>query len=104
MHIQIAIRVLGLLMMMFSITMLPPIFVSLIYQDGIQSIFLRAFAITFSVGFFLWLAFRRYDADMRIKDGFLITVLYYLALGIFGALPFVDDQGPNLGIPDGLFE
>ena len=97
-------RVLGILMMMFSITMLPPIIVSLVYQDGIETIFLRALAITFIVGFFLWLTFRRYNVDMRIKDGFLITVLYYLALGIFGALPFLDDQGPNLTIPDGLFE
>ena len=42
MHIQIAIRVLGILMMLFSITMIPPIIVSLIYQDGIEIIFLRA--------------------------------------------------------------
>ena len=104
MHIQIAIRVLGILMMLFSVTMLPPIIVSIIYQDGIETVFLRALAITFTVGFFFWLAFHRYDADMRIKDGFLITVLYYLALGVFGALPFVDYQGPNLSIPDGLFE
>ncbi len=104
MHIQIAIRVLGILMMLFSITMIPPIIVSLIYQDGIEIIFLRALAITFTAGFFLWLTCHRYDADLRIKDGFLITVLYYLALGIFGALPFVDDQGPDLSLPDGLFE
>ncbi|HCC46194.1 MAG TPA: potassium transporter, partial [Gammaproteobacteria bacterium] len=51
-----------------------------------------------------WLAFNRYNADVRIKDGFLITVLFYVALGIFGALPFVDDQGLNLTIPDGMFE
>ena len=82
MHIQIAIRVLGILMMLFSITMIPPIIVSLIYQDGIEIIFLRALAITFTAGFFLWLTCHRYDADLRIKDGFLITVLYYLALGI----------------------
>lgn len=104
MHIQIAIRVLGILMMLFSITMIPPIIVSLIYQDGIEIIFLRALAVTFTAGFFLWLTCHRYDADLRIKDGFLITVLYYLALGIFGALPFVDDQGPDLSLPDGLFE
>ena len=41
---------------------------------------------------------------MLFRSGFLITVLYYLALGIFGALPFVDDQGPDLSLPDGLFE
>jgi len=104
MHLQIAIRVLGILMMMFSITMLPPILVSIVFQDGVEAIFLRAFTVTFVIGFFLWLVFHRNDADMRIKDGFLVTVLYYLALGIFGALPFIDDRGLGLTYPDGLFE
>mgnify|MGYP001165499081 FL=1 len=104
MHIQIAFRVLGILMMMFSVTMLPPVIVSLLYDDGLEMVFIRALSITLAVGFFLWLAFNRYNADVRIKDGFLITVLFYVALGIFGALPFVDDQGLNLTIPDGMFE
>ena len=104
MHIQIAFRVLGILMMMFSITMLPPVLVSLLYDDGLEMVFIRALSITLAVGFFLWLAFNRYNADVRIKDGFLITVLFYVALGIFGALPFVDDQGLNLTVPDGMFE
>ena len=103
MHIQIAFRVLGILMMMFSVTMLPPVIVSLLYDDGLEMVFIRALSITLAVGFFLWLAFNRYNADVRIKDGFLITVLFYVALGIFGALPFVDDQGLNLTIPDGMF-
>ena len=104
MHIQIAFRVLGILMMMFSVTMLPPVIVSLLYDDGLEMVFIRALSITLAVGFFLWLAFNRYNADVRIKDGFLITVLFYVALGIFGALPFVDDQGLTLTIPDGMFE
>ena len=104
MHIQIALRVLGILMMMFSVTMLPPVIVSLIFQDGVEVVFLLAFTITFVVGLFLWLVFHRNDADMRIKDGFLVTVFYYLALGIFGALPFINEGGLGLSLPDALFE
>ena len=104
MHIQIAIRVLGSLLMMFSLTMLPPALVSFIYQDGATGIFTKSFAITFVVGFLLWLMFFRNQADMRIKDGFLVTVLFYIALGAFGALPFIDDQGLGLSVPDALFE
>jgi trk system potassium uptake protein len=103
-HIQIALRVLGILMMMFSVTMLPPVIVSLIFQDGVEVVFLLAFTITFVVGLFLWLVFHRNDADMRIKDGFLVTVFYYLALGIFGALPFINEGGLGLSLPDALFE
>ncbi len=104
MHIEIAIKVLGVLLMMFSATMLPPVAVSLLYEDNMQNIFLSAFAITFAVGFVLWLIFFRRKADMRIKDGFLITVFFYLALGGFGALPFLDERGLAMSIPDALFE
>jgi len=104
MHIQIAIRIVGILLMMFSLTMLPPVFVSLFYHDGMTGIFTKAFVITFVVGLFLWLMFFRNQADMRIKDGFLVTVLFYIALGAFGALPFIDEQGLGLSIPDALFE
>jgi Trk-type K+ transport system membrane component len=52
--------------------MLPPVFVSLAYQDGVASIFAKAFVVTFVVGFFLWLLFFKNQADMRIKDGFLV--------------------------------
>ena len=41
---------------------------------------------------------------MRIKDGFLVTVLFYIALGAFGALPFIDEHGLGLSVPDALFE
>ena len=104
MHIEIAIKVLGVLLMMFSATMLPPVVVSMIFQDNMHLIFLTAFAITFAVGFVLWIIFFRRRADMRIKDGFLITVFFYLALGVFGAFPFIDERGLGLSIPDALFE
>ena len=68
MHIQIAFRVLGILMMMFSITMLPPVLVSLLYDDGLEMVFIRALSITLAVGFFLWLAFNRYNADVIIDS------------------------------------
>ena len=104
MHIQITIKVLGILLMMFSVTMLPPILVSLIYSDGLQDVFIATFGITFAAGFVLWLLFFRNQADMRIKDGFLVTVFFYIALGAFGALPFADERGLGLPMPDALFE
>lgn len=104
MHIEIAIKVLGVLLMMFSATMLPPVVVSMLYEDNMQAIFFNAFIITFAIGFLLWIIFIGKKADMRIKDGFLITVFFYAALGIFGALPFIDERGLGMSIPDALFE
>jgi trk system potassium uptake protein len=104
MHLQIALRILGGLLMMFSVTMLPPLILSFAVADGVEKVFLNAFVITFVSGFVLWLLFRRFEAEMRIKDGFLITVMFYLALGSFGAIPFLDPAGTGLSIPDAFFE
>ena len=104
MHIQIAFRILGSLLMIFSLTMVPPWIFSYFYDDGVGSIFINAFAITFISGLVLYGLFRNYRAEMRIKDGFLITFLFYTALGTFGAIPFIQDAEIQLSVPDALFE
>ncbi len=104
MHLQIAIRILGSLLMMFSVTMLPPILFSRIFDDGIQGVFIQAFFITFISGLVLWLAFHRGRQELRTRDGFLVTVLFYLALGTFGAIPFFVAGGTGLSLPDSIFE
>ncbi|MEX2488842.1 MAG: TrkH family potassium uptake protein [Pseudomonadales bacterium] len=104
MHIRVALRILGNLLMMFSLTMLPPIIISVIFKEGLANIFLNAFTITFLSGAVLWLIFRGVKDELRIKDGFLVTFVFYLALGIFGAIPLIHPDGTDLGIPNGLFE
>ena len=104
MHIQIAFRVLGILLMIFSLTMLPPVFVSWIYDDGVGIIFINTFLFTLLTGFILWLFFRWDKTDMRIKDGFLVTFLFYVALGTVGAIPFAQEAGIALSWPNALFE
>ncbi|MBQ60942.1 MAG: potassium transporter [Gammaproteobacteria bacterium] len=104
MHVKAALRILGSLLMIFSITMLPPLFVSWIFEDGAASIFVDAFVYTVISGFIIWLTFRKHNDEMRTKDGFLITVFFYLALGIFGSIPFLEAGGVELDIPDALFE
>ncbi|MEX2326966.1 MAG: potassium transporter TrkG, partial [Pseudomonadales bacterium] len=104
MHIQIAFRILGILLMIFSGTMLPPILFSYGFDDGFSRGFIVSFAITFASGLLLWLLFRRFEGEMRIKDGFLVTFMFYLALGSFGALPFLQDTSFQLSFADALFE
>ena len=103
MHLQIALRIVGSLLMMFSLTMLVPVLWSFYFNDGVAVVFINAFAYTFGAGFLLWLVFHRYQAEMRIKDGFLVTVMFYLALGSFGSIPFAN-AGIGLSVADALFE
>lgn len=87
MHFSVIARVLGLLLMLFSLTLLSPIIVATIYRETTQESFFLAFAITFSVGMLIWLPNSRSEAELRTRDGFLITVLFWFLLGIGGAVP-----------------
>jgi trk system potassium uptake protein TrkH len=104
MHYRVILRILGILLMVFSITMLPPIGVSLFYDDGHDYAFVGAFAITLLTGFLIWLPVYRIRQDLRTRDGFLITVLFWVVLGLFGAVPLILSASPHLTIVDAVFE
>ena len=88
MQILLAQKVLGFLLMLFSLVMLAPFLASAVLDSsaGINSAFLSAFAVTAIAGFILWLPVCRHYADMRTRDGFLVVALFWLALSYFGSL------------------
>ena len=92
MHFRVILRILGILMMLFSFSMLPPVAVSLIYVDGASLPFLIAFGITLVTGFITWLPFYKVRHDLRTRDGFLITVLFWTVLGLFGSILWYRQQ------------
>jgi len=104
MQIAAILRILGLLLMIFSTTMLPPVGVALWYGDGALKPFLTAFAITLVTGFLLWLPVRGRRQEMRLRDGFIVVALFWAGLGLSGTLPFVLSEHPNLSFTDALFE
>jgi len=97
-------RILGLLLMLFSFTLLPPALVSLWYGDGVVDVFITAFITTFGLGIVCWLPVRSYKRDMRMRDGFIVVVLFWFVLSGIGAFPFMLSISPNLTITDSLFE
>lgn len=103
MRFPAAFNVLGLLLMIFSISMLPPIGVSWWYHDGSELSFLIAFGITFGTGVLLRLLCRRYQHELKTRDGFLIVVLFWLVLSFFGSIPFLIDM-PHMSLTDAIFE
>lgn len=104
MHFAIIFRVLGVLLMLFSVTMIPPLLVSLWYEDSIHLTFLIALAITFTTGIVLWFPVRKSKQDLRTREGFLITSLFWTVLGLFGALPFFISHATHLPVVDSVFE
>ncbi|MBX2808287.1 MAG: TrkH family potassium uptake protein [Cellvibrionaceae bacterium] len=104
MHFAIIFRVLGLLLMLFSITLIPPAIISLIYQDNALQAFMVSFGIILSVGLVLWFPFHNSQQDLRTRDGFLITALFWIVLGLAGSLPFILSESTQLSIVDAAFE
>ncbi|MDA8705252.1 TrkH family potassium uptake protein [Litoricolaceae bacterium] len=103
-HFGPTLRILGLLLMLFSLTMLPPIGISVIFDDGQIPLFGAAAGLIFGAGFISWLPARRQKRDLRIRDGFVITVLFWLVLGSAGSVPLALSEQLNLSITDALFE
>jgi len=101
----VILRILGQLLMIFSITMLPAVGVGLFYNesDSVDSLAM-AFLATLITGFLLWYPFRNYQSDLRLRDGFVIVVLFWTVLGLFGSIPFFLSNALALGFVDSLFE
>jgi trk system potassium uptake protein TrkH len=97
-------RILGLMLMLFSLTMLPPIGVSFAYSDGHWQPFLWSFLVIAGVGALLWLPVRRAKRDLRLRDGFLVVAVFWLFLGFAGAAPFLITDLPALSFTDAVFE
>jgi len=104
MHFTVIARILGLLLMIFSLSQLPSVGVALYYGEDTMPTFLIAFAITLMAGFGLWLPFMRAKQDLRIRDGFFITVMFWTVLGFAGSLPLMLGNAPNLSFTDAVFE
>ncbi|MCH9674954.1 MAG: TrkH family potassium uptake protein [Gammaproteobacteria bacterium] len=104
MQIQAVQRILGLLLSLFSLTMLPPIFVSWWYRDGAAQPFLVALGIILGVGLLLWLPVRTHKRELRIRDGFTVVMLFWVGLSLSAATPMLLLQVPELSIADAVFE
>ncbi|WP_136254054.1 TrkH family potassium uptake protein [Onishia niordana] len=104
MSLRMILRILGLLLMLFSLTLLPPVLISLIFDDGVWSSFVIAMAITVSTGALLYWPNRNARKELRTRDGFLIAALFWTVLGLFGALPLMLDGAQSLSLTDAVFE
>ncbi len=90
--------------MLFSLTMLPPVLVSLIFQDGAFMSFIIAFGIAFITGLAAWLPFYQLNRDLNTRDGFLITAMFWLVLALFGSAPLMLAETTQMPFTDAMFE
>ena len=71
MRFAMCFKILGVLLMMFSLSMLTPLIVDAIYHQSMYLAFLVAFGLTFITGVVFWFPVRHLHYELRTRDGFL---------------------------------
>ncbi len=97
-------RILGLLLMIFSLTMLPPVAISILFDDQSWLSFVEGFALTLVAGLLCWFPVHKSKKDLRLRDGFLVVAAFWTVLGSFGAAPLYFDDSIDLSLTDAIFE
>ena len=95
-------RALGMIVMLFGLTMLAPLILSYVTDDGAQTAYDEAFALTMLCGGFLWYRYHNCKRDLTIRDGFLMVVLVWTVLPAFAAIPLMIHLG--ISHTDAYFE
>ncbi|MFK7892602.1 MAG: TrkH family potassium uptake protein [Granulosicoccus sp.] len=106
MQMRVVQRVVGILLSLFSATLITPFIIGLLYRDPPNSItpFIGAFFLTLTIGLCLFLPVRNHVGQLRLRDGFVVVVLFWAVLGIFGGLPFYLYSPLDLSIAAAIFE
>ena len=89
MQTSVIFKILGLLLMIFSFSMLPPIAINWYYADGLNYPFMLAFAITFATGLICWFPLKNRHAELKIRDGFVIVVLFWIIWNNYPSIKFL---------------
>lgn len=96
------VRVFGILLTGFALTLLVPLAVSWLLRDGAESAYDEAFVLTLTTGLALWWSARNEVAELKVRDGFLMVVLVWAILPIFAGLPLMFQLGTSF--TDAYFE
>jgi len=104
MHFDVVRRILGMLLVAFSTTMLPPAGIALIMGEAALTAFLTAAGVLLLLGGVLWLPVRGVKRELRTRDGFFVVAMFWVALGLAGAIPLALAPQPHLPPVDAVFE
>ena len=98
-------KILGTLLMLFSVAQVIPGFLAYFFEEKefVYNFIFTGF-ITFLIGCFLFFLASDKNGDLRTKDGFIITIFFWTVLGFFGSIPFYLANLEGVSYIDSLFE
>ena len=101
MNVKPLINLFSILVMLFSVSFVFPMIVSIIYKDSALPIFIYTFLFVFFLGLIGWFFSRGDDRELGQKDGFIIITFFWLVLSFAGSIPFIIS---GMGFIDSFFE
>ncbi|HET6566062.1 MAG TPA: potassium transporter TrkG, partial [Xanthomonadales bacterium] len=102
MHWRSIARMFGILLLIYSLSFVPSVFVSMYYGDGLIPAFIDSIGFAAFVGLVLWLPNYHQHVELSVREGFFIVALFWLILGVVGSLPFIISL--HLSATDAIFE
>ena len=98
------LKIIGLLIFFFGLTMVFSALVGLYYRDTSLIPLVNSMAITVAAGLLLYLLFRKAEAEViSQREGMAIVAVGWAAVGLFGAIPFYLGDG-QFSFTDAVFE
>ncbi len=88
MMVNTNLNICGKFLLIFSGIMAIPLAISLAFRQPDSMAFVTSILITALAGICLSMFFKAGNSGLRIRDGFVLVGLLWVAAGIFGALPF----------------
>ena len=105
MKVRPILNLLGIGLVYFSFFQLLPIAISLLYEENNFTDYSGAFFITLITGIAFWVATYKEKQDtIRIKEGFILTVAFWVLFTVFASLPFLLSSTHDFSIVDAYFE
>ena len=102
MHWRSILRLFGILLMLYSLAFLPSLGIAYYHADGQVGTFVLSIVLTLTAGALLWLPNWRQQQEFSVRDGFLVVTVFWVLLGMVGALPF--EIGLGWSMADAVFE
>ena len=99
---RFVLRTLGVLFLLFSTTIVPPLVLSIVMADGHSIDFAVTLIAALLTGLVLWFPTRNKEARIRTRDGFLIVGLMWCGMSLLGVIPFMTSL--DMSFVDSLFE
>lgn len=104
MNRKLIVRMLGALLLIESAAMIPALIISFIFRDGDSKALCYSILLIASLGSILcFLPKAAPNSHLRLKEGYIITALGWILLGVWGSLPFLF-SGVFTRFEDAFFE